>query len=135
MSDHTALRETAREYAAAYAAHYSERDLAKTLRLSKKIMASHASAAEAGYSGRRSRTCPDRYPQAGFRIESIHLRTEAYDVGSPLCALGIAEREDRRRVPGVALAFEPNKVVDSQLFQLFRGWMGPSCASPRRAPS
>jgi hypothetical protein len=55
-------------------------------------------------------------PADGFRIESIHLRTEGYDVGSPLCALGIAEREDRRRVPGVALAFEPNEVVDSQLF-------------------
>jgi hypothetical protein len=50
MSDHTALRETAREYAAAYAAHYSERDLAMALRLYKKIMASHASAPEAGYS-------------------------------------------------------------------------------------
>ena len=46
MSDHTALMEAAR----AYAAHYSERDLAKALRLYKKIMASHASAPEAGYS-------------------------------------------------------------------------------------
>jgi len=35
MSDHTALREAAREHAAAYAAHYSERDLAKALRLSR----------------------------------------------------------------------------------------------------
>ena len=50
MSDHTRLRDAAREYAAAYAAHYSERDLAKALRLYKKIMASHASAPEAGYS-------------------------------------------------------------------------------------
>jgi len=50
MSDHTALKEAAREYAAAYAAHYSERDLAKALRLYEKIMASHASAPEAGYS-------------------------------------------------------------------------------------
>ena len=50
MSDHTALREAAREYAAAYAAHYSERDLAKALRLYQRIMASHASAPEAGYS-------------------------------------------------------------------------------------
>jgi hypothetical protein len=49
VSDHTALREAARENAAAYAAHYSER-LAKALRLYKKIMASHASAPEAGYS-------------------------------------------------------------------------------------
>jgi hypothetical protein len=50
MSDHPALKEAAREYAAAYAAHYSERDLAKALRLYQRIMASHASAPEAGYS-------------------------------------------------------------------------------------
>ncbi|MEJ2207324.1 MAG: hypothetical protein P8Y10_16320 [Gemmatimonadales bacterium] len=50
MSDHTALKEAARAYAAAYAAHYSERDLAKALRLYQRIMASHASAPEAGYS-------------------------------------------------------------------------------------
>ena len=50
MSDHTALRDAARDHAAAYAAHCSERDLAKALRLYKKIMASYASAPEAGYS-------------------------------------------------------------------------------------
>jgi hypothetical protein len=52
----------------------------------------------------------------GFRIESIHLRTEGYDVDSPLFALGIAERDDHRRVLGIALAFEPKKVADSQSF-------------------
>jgi hypothetical protein len=50
MSDHPALKEAAREYAAAYAAHYSERDLAKALRLYQRIMASQPSAPEAGYS-------------------------------------------------------------------------------------
>ena len=50
MSDHTPLRDAAREYAAAYAAHYSERDLAKALRLYQRIMASRARAPEAGYS-------------------------------------------------------------------------------------
>ena len=50
MSDDSALTEAAPEYAAAYAAHYSERDLAMALRLYKKITASHASAREAGYS-------------------------------------------------------------------------------------
>jgi hypothetical protein len=50
MSDHTALKEAARAYAEAYAAHYSERDLAKALQLYQRIMASHASAQEAGYS-------------------------------------------------------------------------------------
>ncbi len=50
MSDDSALTEAAREYAAAYAAHYSERDLAMALQLYKKIIASHASTPEAGYS-------------------------------------------------------------------------------------
>jgi hypothetical protein len=50
MTDDSALTEAAREYAAAYAAHYPERDLAMALRLYKKIIASHASAREAGYS-------------------------------------------------------------------------------------
>ncbi len=50
MSDDRALTEAAQEYAAAYAAHYSQRDLATALQLYKKIMAAHASAREAGYS-------------------------------------------------------------------------------------
>jgi hypothetical protein len=50
MSDDSAPTEAAREYAAAYAAHYSEHDLAIALQLYKKIIASHASAPEAGYS-------------------------------------------------------------------------------------
>ncbi len=49
MSDDSALTEAAREYAAAYAAHYSERDLAMALQLYKELIASHASAREAGY--------------------------------------------------------------------------------------
>jgi hypothetical protein len=50
MSDEGALAAAAREYAVAYAAHYSERDLAMALRRYMKIIASHASAREAGYS-------------------------------------------------------------------------------------
>jgi hypothetical protein len=50
VNDHRAPAEAAREYAAAYAAHYSERDLATALQLYKKLTASHAGAGEAGYS-------------------------------------------------------------------------------------
>lgn len=39
----------ARAYAAAYAAHYSERDLAAALQLYRHLIASHASTAEARY--------------------------------------------------------------------------------------
>jgi len=50
MSDDGALTEVAREYAAAYAAHYSQRDLAMALQLYERLIASHSSAREAGYS-------------------------------------------------------------------------------------
>ena len=50
MSDTGARKEAARAYAVAYAAHYSERDLAKALQLYMDLIASHASAQEAGYS-------------------------------------------------------------------------------------
>jgi hypothetical protein len=50
MSDDSALAEITQEYAEAYAAHYSKRDLAMALQLYKKLIASHASAREAGYS-------------------------------------------------------------------------------------
>lgn len=50
MSDDGALTEAAREYAAAYAAQYSQRDLAVALQLYERLIASHPSAREAGYS-------------------------------------------------------------------------------------
>jgi hypothetical protein len=50
MSDTSARTEAARADAVAYAAHYSERDLAKALQLHKDLIASHAGAREAGSS-------------------------------------------------------------------------------------
>jgi len=50
MSDDAAAAEAAREYAAAYATHYSERDLAAALNLYERIMATHPKAREAAYS-------------------------------------------------------------------------------------
>ena len=50
MSDDSVRTDAARAYAVAYAAHYSERDLAKALQLYKNLIASHASVQEAGYS-------------------------------------------------------------------------------------
>jgi hypothetical protein len=40
----------AKEYEAAYAAHYSQQDLGMALRLYTKLIASHTSTREAGYS-------------------------------------------------------------------------------------
>lgn len=50
MRNETALTDAGRQYAAAYAAHYTGRDLPVALRLYMKVVASHPSAREADYS-------------------------------------------------------------------------------------
>jgi len=50
MRNDTELTEAGREYAAAYAAQYKERDLAVALQLYRQVLASHPGAREAGYS-------------------------------------------------------------------------------------
>ena len=50
MRRETEITEAGRQYAAAYAAHYTGRDLPVALQLYKKVMASHPSTLEAGYS-------------------------------------------------------------------------------------
>ena len=50
MRNEIELTEQGRQYAAASAAHYVDRDLPLALQLYKKLMASHASADEASYS-------------------------------------------------------------------------------------
>ena len=50
MRNKTEHTEANRQYATAYAAHYTEHDLPAAMRLYKQIMASHASDPEAEYS-------------------------------------------------------------------------------------
>jgi len=50
MSDDAAPIEAGLAYAAAYAAHYSQRDLATALHLYRDVIAAHPNAREAGYS-------------------------------------------------------------------------------------
>ena len=50
MADDSALGEAARDYAEAYEPHNCRRDLSGALHLYQKLMASHASTAEAVYS-------------------------------------------------------------------------------------
>lgn len=50
MSDDGAMAAAARDYALAYAAHYSQRDLVRALHLYQEVIASHASARQVGYS-------------------------------------------------------------------------------------
>ena len=48
--------EASRQYAAAYAAHYTERDLPGALQLYVNVIASHPDEQEADFSRRRCRT-------------------------------------------------------------------------------
>ena len=50
MNDKGTLGEAARDYAAAYAAHHSRRDLAGALHLYTRLIDSHGSTPESGYS-------------------------------------------------------------------------------------
>ncbi len=99
MSDAGALTEAAREYAAAYSAHYSERDLAMALQLYKKIIASHASAREAGYSRTQVRNI----------VNAVVPKQELLDAQIEL-ALGHLKHRispDTRPIPVALLASEP----------------------------
>ena len=49
MRKHIEPTEASRQYAAAYAAHYTERDLPLAFQLYKALMASHPSSQEANY--------------------------------------------------------------------------------------
>jgi hypothetical protein len=75
MRNKTELTEANREYATAYAAHYTERDLPAAMRLYKQVMASHPNDPEAEYSRVQS-TCPvNPSLGAGGRLEpSRHRR-------------------------------------------------------------
>lgn len=59
MSHSTSPTEAAVDYAAAYAAHYSQRDLPLALRLYQELMAFHAGAREVGYSRAQIRNIVD----------------------------------------------------------------------------
>ena len=50
MPNDIELTEAGRQYAAAYAAHYTGHDLLKALQLYSKVMAAHPGGQEAGYS-------------------------------------------------------------------------------------
>ena len=98
MSDDSVPTEAARAYAAAYAAHYSERDLTMALRLYKKLIASHASAREAGY----SRT------QIQNIVNAVVPEQELLDAQTKLAIARLEGRKSRCAGPrSVAPASEP----------------------------
>ena len=100
MLNDTELTEAGRQYAAAYAAHYTGRDLPVALQLYKKVMASHPSTQEAGY----SRT------QVQNIVNAVVPKQELLDAQIKL-AHAHFEHEgppDARRTPVRPLASEPS---------------------------
>jgi hypothetical protein len=76
MRNKTEPTEANREYATAYAAHYTERDLPSAMRLYKQIMASHPSDPEAEYSRAQIQNI----------VSSVVPRQELLDVQMKLAA-------------------------------------------------
>jgi len=93
MRNGTELTEAGRQYAAAYAAHYTERDLPVALRLYIKVVASHPSAREADYSRMQVQNIVNAVvPQQEILYAQIEL------------ALGHFEYEGRPAVRQLAVA-------------------------------
>ena len=82
MSDDGATTEAARSYAAAYAAHYPERDLATALQLCRDLTGSHASGSGSGL-----------FPNA----DPEHRKSARSSAGAPGCACGACARPHRAR--------------------------------------
>ena len=99
MNDHGALAEAARDYAAAYAAHYSERDLAMALQLYQEIMTAHASAREAGYSRTQIQNIVNVVvPEQELLGAQVELA---------LARLGRQISPDAKRIPAARVAPDP----------------------------
>jgi hypothetical protein len=99
MRNDTELTEAGRQYAAAYAAHYTERDLPVALQLYRKLMASHPDAQEADY----SRT------QVQNIVNAVVPKQELLDAEMEL-ALAHVEHDaplDAGRIPAEPLASGP----------------------------
>jgi hypothetical protein len=98
MRNNTELTEAGRQYAEAYAAHYTGRDLPVALQLYRKVMASHPDAREASY----SRT------QVQNIVNTVVPKQELLDAQIEL-ARAHFEHEgapDARRIPVAPLASE-----------------------------
>ena len=87
----TEFTEAGRQYAAAYAAHYTGRDLAVALQLYTKVMASHPDAEEAGYSRMQIQNI----------VNAVVPKQELLDAQIELARahFGHEGRSDARRVP------------------------------------
>ena len=98
MRNDIEFTETGRQYATAYAAHYTERNLPVALQLYRKVIASHPTACEAEYSRTQVRDI----------VNTVVPKQELLDAQIEL-ALAHLEHEgppDARRIPVRPLASE-----------------------------
>ena len=98
MRNNTELTEAGRQYAAAYAAHYTGRDLPVALQLYMEVVASHPGAQEADYSR----------AQVQNIVNAVVPKQELVDAQMEL-ALAHLEHQgppDARRIPVTPLASE-----------------------------
>jgi hypothetical protein len=97
MNKDRSMTAAAREYAAAYAAHYTQRDLRTALGVYKELVASHTGSREAGYSRTQIRNI----------VNAVVPGQELLDAET---ALALARIESRAPAgAGVSLARSPSK--------------------------
>jgi hypothetical protein len=99
MRHETVTTEAGREYAAAYAAHYTGRDLPLALQLYKKLMASHPDAQEADYSRTQVQNIVNAVvPEQELLDAEMELAIAHFEHDAPL---------DAGRIPAAPLAPGP----------------------------
>jgi hypothetical protein len=82
MKNPNAPSPAAKEYEAAYAAHYSQRDLRMALRLYTDLIASHTSTREAGYSRTQIQNIVHTVvPEEGLRDAETQLALAHLEAG------------------------------------------------------
>lgn len=102
MRNATEPTEASRQYAAAYAAHYTERDLPVALQLYTKLMASHPSTKEAHYARM----------QVHNIVNAVVPKQELLDAQLELVRAHFAHQglHDAGRIPGTQLSEASDQV-------------------------
>ena len=94
MRNEFELTEAGRQYAAAYAAHYTGRDLPAALQLYLKVLASHPSAPEADYSRTQVRNIVNTVvPKQELLDAEIELAVAHFERDGPPDATRIPVRQ------------------------------------------
>lgn len=101
MRTETAPTEASRQYAAAYAAHYTGRDLPSALQLYQNLMASHPSAQEAGYARMQVQNIVNAVVpepellEAQIKLVLVHFEHDGILGTGPLSGTPLSEENDQ----------------------------------------